>query len=904
MGNSQDKRWAGNESSPRSDIGVGLLGLMLVMGVLAVVYAILFWQTRMWQYLALIGLQLVGCAGVWLGRRMAVRGREAQATRLMVGVVLLLIPSYALVFSGAASVLAAISLVFPLVLVGWLWPRWRFALLTLAFGVLSGAVAVAVDAVVPWDRLDVGRLLPVRLAVYGGSASVVVLVLWYMVSAYRRIGTIRVRLTLSMILLALLVAAVVGGGAIWLSWRYARQQAFHHLETVAELKRRAIDVLLANDERALALLVEGDVEGGKDILQVLVGGESATGAVVRLTVRERFVRQVRIGGQFDEIYVINRQGNVVLSSDPLREGRNYAREEYFRRGLVSPGVYPIWREHSVVFVRPIYGDGKTAIGVIVARADVGELQDIVLVSGERLEGGEAYLVDADLVPLTDLQHEFYGAYIDNPTLREAIAARKSGTAAYNSYDGRAVLAAYRWLPSLRAMLVVERELGEVTAGARATMFLNGGLAIFAVLVAVVAADRVARTISNPLAGLARVATRIAGGELDLVARIESADEVGVLARAFNNMTTRLRELVATLEERVAERTRGLQAAAEVSRATTSLLDPDLLLRRVVEVIRERFDLYYVGLFLVDEERRYAVLRAGTGRAGREMLARGHRLEVGGNSMIGQCVAQGEARIALDVGAERVHFDNPWLPDTRSELALPLRARGRVIGAMTVQSTREAAFSEADIAVMQTMADQVAVAIDNARLFAEMQRALDEVQSVHRRYLGQAWEEYVSSRPVAGYEYAGEGGDGIRPLDAELLPEVQQVARERRPVVMADEDGEAEVLVMPVVRGDRVVAALGLERAGRWDREELSLVEEIALQFGLAADNLRLLDESQRRAARERVTREIVERIRAALDMEEILEVAARSLSRELAASEVVFRLGTARTLLGRGRDEG
>jgi PAS domain S-box-containing protein len=178
---------------------------------------------------------------------------------------------------------------------------------------------------------------------------------------------------------------------------------------------------------------------------------------------------------------------------------------------------------------------------------------------------------------------------------------------------------------------------------------------------------------------------------------------------------------------LARRSTQLQTAAEVSRAASSILNPDELMRQVVNLVRERFELYYAGLFLVDqtgewagEAGRWAVLRAGTGEAGRIQLEQGHKLEIGGESMVGWCVANKQARIALDVGEEAVRFENPLLPETRSEMALPLIVRGQVIGAMTVQSTQESAFSDEDIAVLQTMADQLAVAIENARLFEQAQ----------------------------------------------------------------------------------------------------------------------------------------------------------------------------------------
>lgn len=192
--------------------------------------------------------------------------------------------------------------------------------------------------------------------------------------------------------------------------------------------------------------------------------------------------------------------------------------------------------------------------------------------------------------------------------------------------------------------------------------------------------------------------------------------------------TERERLLAEVERRAIQ----LQAAAEVSRATSSILNPDELMQQAVDLVHDRFNLYYVGLFVLDQDAKYAVLRTGTGEAGREMVKRDHKLEVGGASMIGQCIINRQARIALDVGHEPVRFENPLLPATRSELALPLISRGTVTGAMTVQSAKEAAFTEEDVTVMQTLADQLANAIENARLFAERQKA--EAALAYEQYL--------------------------------------------------------------------------------------------------------------------------------------------------------------------------
>jgi DNA-binding LacI/PurR family transcriptional regulator/putative methionine-R-sulfoxide reductase with GAF domain len=230
--------------------------------------------------------------------------------------------------------------------------------------------------------------------------------------------------------------------------------------------------------------------------------------------------------------------------------------------------------------------------------------------------------------------------------------------------------------------------------------------------------------------------------------LEAWGQEGVVCGALRaEISSALWEVM--LRQRAERRALRLQTAAQVSRAASSILDPESLIQHVVDLIRERFGLYYVGLFLVDKEGRWtgepgkwAVLRAGTGEAGRKMMKQRHRLKVGGLSMIGACVASGEARIALDVGEEAVRFDNPLLPETHSEMALPLVSRGDAIGALSIQSSKKAAFSTEDIAVLRIMADQVANAVENARLFKQTQDALEEIETVHRSYLRQAWDQYI------------------------------------------------------------------------------------------------------------------------------------------------------------------
>ncbi len=181
-----------------------------------------------------------------------------------------------------------------------------------------------------------------------------------------------------------------------------------------------------------------------------------------------------------------------------------------------------------------------------------------------------------------------------------------------------------------------------------------------------------------------------------------------------------------LHRQAERRSRLLKASNRVGKEATSILDIEQLLPQTVNIICEAYGLYYAGVFLLDEAGQYAVLRSGYGKAGKAMAAEGHKLRVGTDSMIGACIAMGEARIALDVGEERVHFKNPHLPHTRSEMALPLIYGGKALGAVTIQSSEERAFSEDDITTLTTMAEHLAVAINNARLIDQLKEAHNEI----------------------------------------------------------------------------------------------------------------------------------------------------------------------------------
>jgi GAF domain-containing protein len=217
---------------------------------------------------------------------------------------------------------------------------------------------------------------------------------------------------------------------------------------------------------------------------------------------------------------------------------------------------------------------------------------------------------------------------------------------------------------------------------------------------------------------------------DLPSKEFTSDEIALAETLASQIANTIEN--SRLYQQVRRRAEHLLAAAEVSRVATSITNPDELVVKSVELIRERFKLYYVALFLVDSAGQWAELKHATGEAGQELLRRQHRLEIGGRSMVGSAIAERQARIAPDAEMESVRFANPLLPDTRSEIALPLTVGGNVMGALDAQSVEYNAFSEADIVVLQTMAEQLATAIQNARLIVETEKALTETRRLAHR----------------------------------------------------------------------------------------------------------------------------------------------------------------------------
>ena len=369
-----------------------------------------------------------------------------------------------------------------------------------------------------------------------------------------------------------------------------------------------------------------------------------------------------------------------------------------------------------------------------------------------------------------------------------------------------------------------------------------------------------RSVSGPVNDLIKTLSRVEQGDLTQRAPVSATDELGIVVVQFNRMVARLESLQGTLEQQVIERTRQLTATNEVGRVAASSLDPDQLLARVIPLFHEQFGYYFAAIYLMDPSGKWAELREATGEAGRVLKQNRHRLEITGRSMVGAAIRERGPRIAQIASEEKQRFENPLLPYTRSEIALPLMVGDRVLGALNVQSTREADFGPQVIETMKNMASQVSMALENARLFQEAQQMIKEMRAVQQQYLRESWDEFSEENRSLEYRI----GDEL--------------------------DEHAKTLEVPISLRDQTLGQILLEGKEEWTPDQQSLVDAIATQAAVALENARLVSESRQIALRERMVAEINSRIWSSTTIDGVLQTAIKELGRRLDASSATVEL--------------
>jgi GAF domain-containing protein/HAMP domain-containing protein len=408
------------------------------------------------------------------------------------------------------------------------------------------------------------------------------------------------------------------------------------------------------------------------------------------------------------------------------------------------------------------------------------------------------------------------------------------------------------------------------------------------IVATIASFSINTLLTQPLRSLNQAAVEILKGNFNAKAEVDSRDELETLAATLNNMTGTVKDLISSLEQRVSERTAELQkineqderrakqyeAITRVAQAISTRKNLQELLPQITEVISDQFGFYHVGIFLSDATNTYAVLTAANSAGGKRMLNRGHQLKIGAQGIVGYATKMKKPRIALSVGDDAVFFNNPDLPDTQSEMALPLFEGDTVLGALDVQSRETNAFSDEDFETLTTLAELVSIAIQNAKLYEQMDRSLAEAESASRQFFRENWNQLAEESKIMGYRYTAGGAGPIMGSDSvESDPETQT--------------NRKQVLVPINIRGEEIgELSVTIPKDDSIKADQMDMIRAVADRVAVIAENARLFGETTRRAERERLVSDITTKIRGTNDPQEMIQTAIQELREALKVSRV------------------
>jgi GAF domain-containing protein/HAMP domain-containing protein len=637
-----------------------------------------------------------------------------------------------------------------------------------------------------------------------------------------------------------------------------------------QLISRLLDAYHANDDRSVATY--------RDSLEYILSNIAA-----------------RYG--FEEIYILNETGIVVTSTKENYIETDFSEYDFFQSGKVNsivlpPSYYPLEDQTSIFISKPIFTPANVLLGVLSARATTDDLIAIVdQPAKEPYQTTEAFILNSDGTLLVNSIGRS-SLVVNTIGAQTALSLKENGNiSSYDNIEGEPVEGVFHWLTDLNIAILVEANEAEINQ--RLPNIITGNIAIgmLGLILAIFASTSIVRSITSPINDMVDASKEVIAGNFNIHLPSMREDELGRLIDAFNKMTDELKVLVSDLEIRVADRTRELEsrsqeleASAIIARDSSLASDMSDLLDRTASLIQERFGFYQVGIYLNDAKNEYAVLSSAAGEAGQELLSRHHKLKIGETGIVGTVTKFGEPRIALDVGADAVYFKNPLLPNTRSEMTLPLIVREQIIGALDVQSEKVSAFDQNDIRIMTVLADQLAISIERTRLVEETIKSATQLRRALQAQTSSAWEDFTtrSDRPL-GYRYEGVS---IKPLDdRELKPKSLDskisISESNNPEI------PGSIATVPIRLRGITIGTLELQfSTNTISAETLQFLEVAADRLSLALENARLFNEVTLRAEREKTVTNITTNIRSNTDPQVMVQTALEELKKVLGASEI------------------
>ncbi len=918
-----------NAAARRRSLLWPVLAALLLGGADAILSVVSILRTGAWQsYLNAAAMTLL-VASAAVGLNLSRRGRQEQGTWLLILGVSLAAIGKTISTEGVGVIVSLIGIAF-LSVIGFLYLPARAVNLAISLGLVLGAVNLLLEAYWPLARIP-SLISSVPYANTILVSVILAALLIFIVRRYRSFN-LYTKLIVAFNLAAAIPAILVGLINYNASRLALTQAATTSLRNAAAQTAGEVDDFLVRTRDTV--LLEARTPILTDYVEAFRSGYSQDPDAFDEARDYLDTLATKDPGMLLSYAVLNIRGVNIYDTNPAGIGRSEAPYEYFthpfRAGTpyISPVMLGPENVPTITFSAAIRDEEGRVIGVLRARYRAIVIQNIVRQRngllgdgsyGVLLDNYHVYLANGlnpnlvlrtplPLEPGTLISLQNWGRLptgtpeqlsLDQPEVEAGLALPRGqlfyAPMAGGPQAGASAAAAAAKVNSVNWTVIFFQPesvfLKPLETESDSLLLMVAGVMLFATL----GSWFIAQRLSNPLEKLTDAARRIEQGDLSAEADVLAQDEVGELAATLNSMTGRLRDLIGSLEARVEERTRALerrasqvQAAADVGSAAARLRNLDALFAQVAKLISQRFGFYHVGIFLLDERGEYAVLRASNSEGGQRMLARGHRLRVGQVGIVGQVTQTGQPRIALDVGEDAAFFENPDLPETRSELCLPLIVAGKVIGALDVQSTEEAAFSSEDLAALQIMADQIAIAFDNARLLQESQAALESARRAYGEVSQTAWRQLLlEEQRNPGYLSLANGI--LTTVSGDPEPEYLQAIKTGKPILA----NHGLTIYMPITSRDFVIGAIRLDRpeeAGAWSQEDITSAGALVDQLSLSLESARLFTDINRRAIKERAIGEITARISASTDMRSVFETAVKEIGRTFPGAEVIVQL--------------
>jgi GAF domain-containing protein/HAMP domain-containing protein len=715
----------------------------------------------------------------------------------------------------------------------------------------------------------------------------------YNFPAHFQIFSIANQLRYGLVLLVAFSVVVTGGILIYLSFQAQLEQ-----------------LLLVQQERSRA--VASEINAYLDDLQRKVNYLSRISGLADLPpeIQQNLLDAlIRHNSAYQTTAILDDTGQVVVSAslagpallpDNLADSALFARAFKRQEDFVGPvEVDPVSQLPVVTLAVPIRNRQDEVAGVLLARVDLSFLWFIV--SQARVgETGYTYVIDNRniLLAQTGTAPENFSLVdiSDRPYIQQLISGGETLTT-YQGLNGVEVIGNLAPIHSVRWSVLTELPTAEAYAPSRNMLIVMGVALVGAIALAVGSGLFLTQEIVEPLQRLTEASAQVSAGRMDVAVEVNTRNEMRILAATFNTMTAHVRRLVGGLESR----TRRLEIIANLSEQLTSILNLEELLAAVVQQTQQNFGYYHVQIYLFDDDEQHLIVAEGSGLAGQEMKARRYRIPLSAQTNpvaraahTGQMVQVGNVR---EIDGWQPY---PHLPDVYAEIAVPIIIEGQRVGVLNVLEDEIAGLDEGDANLLRSLANHVAVAIRNARLFAQVEQALAEAHLAQERYTQQVWQRPKQIKP-----YLYQQPDAPL-LVEETLTEAKRQAlslSQTTAMVLSDPQAEPEaasghaILAAPVRLGQNKIGAFQLHRTditdgqSPWTNDDLALIEAVLDQVAQTAENLRLFEETRDRAARERTIREITDKLRAAPNLKQLVEIATEELGERLAAKYTKLELG-------------